>query len=90
MPKGDRRSTPSRYQIEFADGSDAVGPLPTQKAAVTEAKKRGYKPLVARVRNTCKGTLATGAPQTIPRLAKIGSGWVERWIARPQVGRLQT
>lgn len=29
MPKGDCRSTPSRYQIEFADGSDAVGPLPT-------------------------------------------------------------
>lgn len=55
MPKGDNPSTPSHYQIEFADGSDPVGPFPTQQAAVTEAKKRGHKPLVARVRNTSKG-----------------------------------
>lgn len=55
MPKGDTPDTPTHYQIEFADKSPSVDPFPTQKAAVDEAKKRGHKPLVARVRNTKKG-----------------------------------
>jgi len=55
MPKGDSPATPTHYQIEFADGSTSVGPFPTQQAAVDEAKKRGHKPLVARVRKTSKG-----------------------------------
>lgn len=55
IPKGDTPATPTHYQIEFADGSAAVGPFPTQQAAVDEAKKRGNKPLVARVRKTSKG-----------------------------------
>lgn len=55
MPKGESPSIPTHYQIELADGGKSIGPFPTQKAAVDEAKRLGHKPLVARVRNTNKG-----------------------------------
>lgn len=55
MPKGDTPTSPTHYQIEFAAGAAPVGPFSTQKEAVDEAKKRGHKPLVARVRKTSKG-----------------------------------
>ncbi len=40
-----------KYQLEFADGSPSEGPFDTQEEAIAEARKRGHKPLVARVRN---------------------------------------
>lgn len=40
-----------KYQIEFDDRRPSVGPFNTQKDAITEAKRMGHRPLVARVRN---------------------------------------
>jgi hypothetical protein len=40
-----------KYQIEFADGTPAIGPFSTQKDAIDRAKKMGHRPLVARVRH---------------------------------------
>ena len=52
MPNVFVEPTPDgQYQVEFADGRKAVGPFPTQQAAIEQAKKDGHHPLVARVRH---------------------------------------
>jgi len=39
------------YQIEFADKTPTKAGFQTQAAAISEAKRLGHKPLVARVRH---------------------------------------
>jgi hypothetical protein len=56
-PKGrPEGSAITHYVLEYAHGARVTTTnYPTQAEAISEAKKLGHKPLVARVRNTSKG-----------------------------------